>query len=57
MVLSEFLKMSKLVGVVGAGQMGAGIAYVLATVASKRVVLLDSKQEQLDRAMKLMSTI
>jgi 3-hydroxyacyl-CoA dehydrogenase len=49
--------MSKLVGVVGAGQMGAGIAYVLATVASKRVVLLDSKQEQLDRAMKLMSTI
>ncbi len=42
------------VGVVGAGQMGNGIAHVCA-LAGLPVVMLDVKREQLDRAVKTMA--
>ncbi len=42
------------VGVVGAGQMGSGIAHVCA-LAGLTVVLLDVKQDALDKAMSLMA--
>ena len=42
------------VGVIGAGQMGSGIAHVCA-LAGLTVVLLDLKQDALDKAMALMA--
>ena len=42
------------VGVIGAGQMGSGIAHVCA-IAGLPVVLLDAKPEALDKAMAVMS--
>jgi 3-hydroxybutyryl-CoA dehydrogenase len=44
----------KTVGVVGAGQMGGGIAQVASQVAGVRVVLVDSQQSQLERALQTM---
>ena len=46
--------MIKMIGVVGAGQMGNGIAHVCALVGIP-VVLLDVKQAALDRAMSVMT--
>jgi 3-hydroxybutyryl-CoA dehydrogenase len=42
----------KKIGVIGAGQMGVGIACVAAKVAKLPVVLIDSKQDQLDKGLK-----
>lgn len=44
----------KTLGVVGAGQMGGGIAQVASQVAGVRVVLVDSQQAQLERALQTM---
>jgi len=44
----------KTLGVVGAGQMGGGIAQVASQVAGVQVVIVDSQQAQLERALKLM---
>ena len=44
----------RMVGVVGAGQMGSGIAHVCA-LAGLPVVLLDTKPDALDKAMKAMA--
>ncbi|KAL1916819.1 uncharacterized protein VTP21DRAFT_5523 [Calcarisporiella thermophila] len=41
----------KHVGVIGAGQMGIGIALVAANVAKLPVIVLDSKQEQIDKGI------
>ena len=45
------------VGVLGAGQMGGGIAQVAAVQAGCKVVLVDVKQEQLDKCMGLMDKL
>merc|ERR1711871_1532757 len=45
------------VGVLGAGQMGGGIAQVAAVVAQKPVVLVDSNPDQLDRAVSFMGKL
>jgi len=45
------------VGVIGAGQMGGGIAQVAAVNAGKNVVLVDSSKEQLARAVSLMDKL
>jgi hypothetical protein len=43
------------IGVIGAGQMGIGIAQVAIQVARKRVLLLDSSQAQIERGSKFIS--
>ncbi|KAJ3333586.1 hypothetical protein HDU76_006327 [Blyttiomyces sp. JEL0837] len=43
----------KTVGIVGAGQMGIGIAHVAAHIAKANVILLDPDQNQLDKGLKL----
>ncbi|KAI8811005.1 3-hydroxyacyl-CoA dehydrogenase [Cladochytrium replicatum] len=45
------------VGVVGAGQMGLGIAHVAASVAKLPVVLVDAKQSQIDKGMKFLDVL
>ena len=40
------------VGVVGAGQMGIGIAHVAAAMGKKKVLLLDSNPAQVERGLK-----
>eukprot|EP01096_Ripella_sp_DP13-Kostka_P011293 TRINITY_DN452_c0_g1_i1.p1 TRINITY_DN452_c0_g1~~TRINITY_DN452_c0_g1_i1.p1 ORF type:complete len:253 (-),score=134.55 TRINITY_DN452_c0_g1_i1:459-1193(-) len=45
------------VGVVGAGQMGGGIAQVAAMVGKKNVILVDSRQTQLDASVSLMDKL
>ncbi|KAL0477041.1 3-hydroxybutyryl-CoA dehydrogenase [Acrasis kona] len=45
------------VGVIGAGQMGNGIALVAAMNAKKNVVLVDSNQKSLDNAMKFIDKL
>jgi len=45
------------VGVLGAGQMGGGIAQVAAQVAGLQVLLLDNNQSSLDRSVKLMESL
>ncbi|KXS20308.1 hypothetical protein M427DRAFT_94732 [Gonapodya prolifera JEL478] len=42
----------KKIGIVGAGQMGIGIAYVSAVVAKRNVVIMDTQQKQLDGGLK-----
>ena len=42
------------IGVVGAGQMGIGIALVAISVAKLPVLLLDSNQNQLDKQMQFL---
>ncbi|OZJ05446.1 hypothetical protein BZG36_01630 [Bifiguratus adelaidae] len=44
-------------GVVGAGQMGLGIALVAAKVAKLPVILMDTKQEQIDKGLKFMEKL
>jgi 3-hydroxybutyryl-CoA dehydrogenase len=43
--------------VVGAGQMGGGIAQVAAQVGKLPVILVDKNQTQLDKTMKFMGTL
>ncbi|KAI3641276.1 hypothetical protein MIR68_000748 [Amoeboaphelidium protococcarum] len=45
------------VGIVGAGQMGTGIAYVAALHAQLPVLLHDASQAQLDRQMKFINSL
>lgn len=45
------------VGVLGAGQMGGGIAQVAAQVAKKHVILVDVNKEQCDKAVKFIDTL
>jgi len=45
------------VGVLGAGQMGGGIAQVSAVIAEKQVMLVDSNQAQLDNALGFMGKL
>jgi len=45
------------VGVLGAGQMGGGIAHVAAAVAHKAVLLVDANQEQLDKSVSFMAKL
>jgi len=45
------------VGVLGAGQMGGGIAQVAAVVAQKPVLLVDASQEQLDKSVSFMGKL
>ncbi|KAL7276733.1 hypothetical protein RUND412_000270 [Rhizina undulata] len=47
----------KKLGVIGAGQMGLGIALVAAQVAQVPVTLVDTSQESLERALKFMETL
>jgi 3-hydroxyacyl-CoA dehydrogenase len=47
--------MIKQLGVVGAGQMGVGIAFV-ASMAKKQVILVDQSPKQLEKARKFIST-
>ncbi|RUP52019.1 3-hydroxyacyl-CoA dehydrogenase [Jimgerdemannia flammicorona] len=44
----------KRIGVIGAGQMGLGIALVTANVAKLRVVIMDASSEQLDKGIRFM---
>ena len=46
----------KTLGVIGAGQMGVGIALVAAQVGKLQVCLVDSKAEPLKRGTKFMGT-
>ncbi|EGC32797.1 hypothetical protein DICPUDRAFT_81401 [Dictyostelium purpureum] len=39
------------VGVIGSGQMGSGIAQVLAQVAKRNVILVDSKKESIEKSL------
>jgi len=43
-------------GIVGAGQMGAGIAQVAASVGKLDVLLMDSSQESITKSMNHMRT-
>lgn len=45
------------VGVIGAGQMGGGIAQVAAQIAKKNVILVDVSKEQCDKAVKFIDTL
>jgi len=45
------------VGILGAGQMGGGIAQVAAQVAGLDVLLMDNSQSSLDRSLKLIGTL
>ncbi|KAJ3343460.1 hypothetical protein HDU93_008119 [Gonapodya sp. JEL0774] len=45
----------KKIGVVGAGQMGIGIAYVSAVVAKRDVLIMDTMQSQLDGGLKFIN--
>jgi len=47
----------KRVGILGAGQMGGGIAQVAAQVAGLDVLLMDNSQSSLDRSLKLIGTL
>ncbi len=47
----------KVLGVVGAGQMGGGIAQVASQVAGLDVLLYDPKEGAVDDAKKLMRTL
>jgi 3-hydroxybutyryl-CoA dehydrogenase len=47
----------KKVGVVGAGQMGIGIAQVASQVAKLNVVLMDVKQDILDKSLQFMDSV
>lgn len=45
------------VGVIGAGQMGGGIAQVAAQIAKKNVILMDVSKEQSDRAVNFIGSL
>lgn len=45
----------KVFGVIGAGQMGGGIAQVAAAAGKLRIILVDVSQEMLDRGMKVIA--
>nr|KAJ3420596.1 hypothetical protein HK105_005486 [Polyrhizophydium stewartii] len=45
------------IGVIGAGQMGVGIAHVTAHVSKKPVILLDSNSEQLKKGVELIDLL
>eukprot|EP01122_Echinamoeba_exundans_P009636 TRINITY_DN3452_c0_g1_i1.p1 TRINITY_DN3452_c0_g1~~TRINITY_DN3452_c0_g1_i1.p1 ORF type:complete len:318 (+),score=86.36 TRINITY_DN3452_c0_g1_i1:60-1013(+) len=45
------------VGVIGAGQMGGGIAQVAAQIAKKNVILMDSNADQASKAVKFIDTL
>jgi len=47
----------KRVGILGAGQMGGGIAQVAAQVAGLDVLIMDNSQGSLDRSLKLIGTL
>ena len=47
----------KTIGVLGAGQMGYGIAQVAAVAAKRDVVVVDRSDEQLKRGAKLMGSL
>lgn len=47
--LKSFSKISK-IGIVGAGQMGTGIAYVFSRVAGYPVIVQDAFQPSLDKS-------
>ncbi|KAI8846332.1 3-hydroxyacyl-CoA dehydrogenase [Chytridium lagenaria] len=56
--LSTGVSSIKTVGVVGAGQMGVGIAHVAAHIAkTPNVLLLDSDQRQLEKSVKLIDIL
>lgn len=45
----------KCVGIIGAGQMGVGIAITCAFIANRNVILVDSDQNSLDKGMKFVN--
>ncbi|EGF83660.1 hypothetical protein BATDEDRAFT_29410 [Batrachochytrium dendrobatidis JAM81] len=45
------------IGVIGAGQMGMGIAHVAAHIAKKSVILLDSNHKQIEKGVKLLDVL
>ncbi|EGG22814.1 3-hydroxybutyryl-CoA dehydrogenase [Cavenderia fasciculata] len=47
----------KNVGVIGAGQMGSGIAQVLSQVAKRNVIVVDQNQDMLDKSQKLIGSL
>lgn len=47
----------KLIGVVGAGQMGVGIAQIAAQVAKIEVILMDKDQQIIDKSIKFMENL
>lgn len=54
---STSLPVIQTVGVIGAGQMGGGIAQVASMVGKKNVILVDSRQAQLDNSVALMDKL
>jgi len=55
--LSTKLSAIKKIGIVGAGQMGTGIAKVAITQAKLPVLLMDSNPQQTDRAVHLIDSL
>ncbi|KAI8929604.1 3-hydroxyacyl-CoA dehydrogenase [Entophlyctis helioformis] len=47
----------KTIGVIGAGQMGIGIAHVAAHVAKTQVIVLDSNQQQVEKGLKFIDLL
>ena len=45
------------IGVIGAGQMGVGIAQVAANIAKKSVIILDANQSQLSKGLKFIDVL